>query len=252
MPHPAPHFLERTSLPRLAFRQLSGNQPGVLFLGGFHSNMLGIKANTLSSWCADQGLAFTRFDYRGHGESEGRFEDGCISDWLDDTLAIIDQHTTGPIILVGSSMGAWLMLLAAINRPERVAGLLGIASAADFTRILYEDKLTDEQRARLMREGYLEKPSAYDESPYVYTKRLIEDGRQNLLLDKPIPVNSPVRLVHSIDDPDVPWWVSEKILNDVTSPDAQLTLLKDAGHRLSRESDLDLILSLLETLIKKP
>ncbi|MBX2867665.1 MAG: alpha/beta hydrolase [Acidiferrobacterales bacterium] len=251
MPPSAPHFLERLSKPRLAYHQLEGNEPGVLFLGGFHSNMRGIKANTLSAWCSQRKTAFTRFDYRGHGESDGKFEDGCITDWLEDTLSMIDHRTAGPIILVGSSMGAWLMLLAAIRRPDRIAGLVGIAAAADFTEILYREKLCEEQRNQLMQDGYLKKPSAYDENPYIYTRKLIEDGRRNLVLDKPVQIECPLRLIHSTDDPDVPWRVSQDIMEKVTTPDVQLTLLKDAGHRLSRKEDLDLILLLLDHLLKK-
>ena len=245
-----PSFLHTPAKIRLAYRQLQGSSPGVIFLGGFKSSMQGIKARTLESWCKTQNVSFTRFDYRGHGESDGIFEEGCIGDWLTDTLEVIDQLTVGPQVLVGSSMGAWLMLLATLKRPQRVSGLLGIASAADFTKILYEKRMTSIEREELLRNEYIQRASAYDESPYIYTKKLIEDGNQHLLLNSSMQIRTSVKLIHSIDDPDVPWQISQAIMEKVESPNVKLTLLKDAGHRLSRNSDLNLILSELEQLLE--
>ncbi len=244
--------LQSIQLPsneQLMYQHFDGDSPGVMFLGGFNSSMRGTKATTLESWCRDNQRAYTRFDYRGHGESDGKFEDGCIGDWLEDTLAMIDHIDQQSLVLVGSSMGAWIMLLAAIRRPERIAGMLGIASAADFTKILFDSRLNNFEREQLINQGYVERPSTYDEHPYIYTKKLIEDGRQYLLLDQPIEINIPTRLIHSIDDPDVPWQVSTRILEQLESNNAELTLLKDAGHRLSRQSDLTLILAKLKLLL---
>lgn len=241
--------IQLPSNERLMFHHLDGDSPGVVFLGGFNSSMRGTKATTLESWCRENQRAYTRFDYRGHGQSDGKFEDGSISDWLQDTLAIIDHIDQRPLVLVGSSMGAWIMLLAAIRRPHRVAGLLGIASAADFTEILFNSRMDNSEQQQLINKGFVERPSAYGETPYIYTKKLIEDGRQHLLLNQPIPINIPTRLIHSIDDPDVPWEVSRRILEQLVSNDVDLTLLKDAGHRLSRHSDLALILSKLKQLL---
>jgi len=244
-----PQSIQLPSNERLMYHHIHGDSPGVMFLGGFNSSMKGTKATTLESWCRDNRRAYTRFDYRGHGESDGKFEDGSIGDWLQDTLAIIDYIDHQPLVLVGSSMGAWIMLLSAIHRPNRIAGLLGIASAADFTEILFNSRMNDLEREQLVNQGYVKRQSAYDEDPYIYTKKLIEDGRDNLLLDRSIPINVPTRLIHSVDDPDVPWQVSAKILKQLTTNDAELTLLKDAGHRLSRPADLELISHKLKQLL---
>ncbi len=223
-------------------------QPGVVFCGGFRSDMTGGKAQYLEGLCQSRGQAFLRFDYAGHGESSGRFEDGTIGRWLGDTLAVLDDLTEGPQILVGSSMGGWIAALAALARPNRVAGLLGIAAAPDFTEELIWDRLSGEQRARLLEDGLLLRPSDYDERPDPITLQLIEDGRTHLLLGAPVEINVPVRLIHGMADRDVPWQQSQRLAERIAGSDVRLTLIKDGQHRLSRPDDLALIGTELERL----
>lgn len=207
---------------------------------GFMSDMTGSKALALEELCKSRGQAFLRFDYRGHGASSQAFAEGCIGDWADDALLALDRLTQGPQVLVGSSMGGWIMLLTALARPERVAGLVGIAPAPDFTETLVWKELTPHQQAQLMEQGFVEIPSDYGDKPYVITKRLIEDGRQRLLLDKaPLPIKVPVRIIQGILDKDVPWQTALRIQDAVESQDVDVTLVKNGGHRLSEPQDLD-------------
>jgi pimeloyl-ACP methyl ester carboxylesterase len=210
--------------------------------------MTGDKATMLAAFCAERGQAMLRFDYSGHGVSGGRFEDGTVSRWRDDTLAAIDQLAPGRIILVGSSMGGWIALLAALARPERMAALVGIAAAPDFTETLMWEAMTFEERGILMRKGVLHVPSQYGE-PYPVTRALIENGRAHLLLEKPIPLACPVRLLHGQRDPDVPWELSLRIAEQVASDDVQVVVVKDGDHRLSRPEDLALLRRTLAPLL---
>lgn len=223
-------------------------QPGVVFCGGFRSDMTGGKAQHLERHCRGRGQGFLRFDYTGHGESSGRFEDGTIGRWLDDTLAVIDRLTEGRQILVGSSMGGWIAALAALARPNRVAGLLTIAAAPDFTQELIWDRLSEDQRMRLLEDGILLRQSDYDDRPDPITLRLIEDGRDHLLLGAPVGLAIPVRLVHGMADRDVPWQQSQRLAEQITGSNVQLTLVEDGEHRLSRPSDLALIATQLDVL----
>ena len=232
--------LDRGDGVALAWARQEGAAPTVVFLPGFRSDMTGDKATALAGFCADRGQAMLRFDYSGHGASGGRFEDGTIGRWTDDALAAIDRLTTGPLVLVGSSMGGWIALLAALARPDRVAALIGIAAAPDFTEALIWQAMSFEQRATLMRNGILEQPSRYGE-PDPITRALIEDGRTRLLLNAPIALDCPVRLLHGQDDPDVPWEMALRIAEQVTSRDVQVMLVKDGDHRLSRPQDLALL-----------
>ncbi|MEO3432558.1 alpha/beta hydrolase [Inquilinus sp. CAU 1745] len=231
-----------TSLAYASLPASGSTLPGLVFLGGFRSDMTGVKATALEAFCAARGQPFLRFDYRGHGASGGRFEEATVGDWVSDALAMIDGATSGPLILVGSSMGAWIAVLAAIARPKRIAGLVGIASAPDFTEDLIHDRLTAGQKAELARAGVLRRPSVYDTEPYPITSRLIEDGRERLVLRAPIPLAIPLRLVHGLADPDVPWVQSRRLLEAWECADARLTLVKDGDHRLSREQDLSLMM----------
>ncbi len=184
-----PAFLALADGSRLAYRHLPGLTPGILFCPGFNSDMQGQKALVLEQWCRAQGRQFTRFDYFGHGESSGSVEEGSIGRWRDDTLAVLDAVTGGPQLIVGSSMGGWLMLLAALARPARIAGLVGIAAAPDFTRALAREGLTAEQRDQLQRTGYCDLPNCYDDGePYRIGRRLLEEGEAHLLLEREIPV----------------------------------------------------------------
>jgi len=232
----------------IAYHRTRGKSPGVVFLGGFMSDMTGTKAVTLEEFCRARGQAFLRFDYRGHGASSGRFEDGTIGLWADDALAAFDRLTDGPQILVGSSMGGWIALLSALARRGRVAGLVGIAAAPDFTEDLLWDAFSSDQRAALLREGVLRLPSEYSDKPYSITLKLIEDGRRHLLLRETIDLVCPARLLHGMRDPDVPWQRSVKLAERLAAPDVRVVLVKDGDHRLSREQDLALLCRSVEEL----
>lgn len=244
--------LERLTLAgggTLAYRRSPGAQPGVLFLGGFTSDMTGVKATTLESWCRERGRAFVRFDYTGHGASSGRFADGTIGGWAEEALTVLDRLTEGPQILVGSSMGAWLMLLAAAARPERIVGLLGLACAADFTDYLLWERLDEQLRDRLRRERVITLPSPYGE-PYIIALNLIEEAQQHRLLHRAeLPIRCLVRFIHGMRDADVPWRISTRIAEQLTHPDVQVILIKDGEHTLSRESDLRLLTHTLGNIL---
>jgi pimeloyl-ACP methyl ester carboxylesterase len=227
-----------------------GRAPGIVFLGGFGSDMTGAKATRLEAFARARGLAFLRFDYHGHGASAGRFADGTIGHWGNDALAVLDLLTAGPQVLVGSSMGGWLMLLVARERPERIAGLLGLASAPDFTEDLIWDQLGPAQRQQLAREGRIEQPSDYGQ-PYVITRDLIEEGRNHLVLRRPLALPCPVRLLHGTADNDVPCDRSQMLLDAIDHDDVELTLLKNADHRLSDERSLLAIEWALEALLRQ-
>ena len=211
--------------------------------------MRGTKASFVDGFCAARGLGFVRFDYSGHGESSGRFTDGTIGRWAEEAIAVIDHAADGRMILVGSSMGGWIMLLAALARPARVAGLVGIAPAPDFTEALIWDRLSDEERGRLVRIGQLETPSDYSEEPTIITRGLIEEGRYHLLLTAPIGIHCPVRLLHGMADPDVPDRMSLDLAQRIAGDDVRVTLIKDGDHRLSREQDLALLGAAIEGLV---
>ncbi len=229
--------LNLSNAPPLACCHTPGALPTVVFLTGFRSDMTGAKALHLERHCELSGRAFLRFDYRGHGASGGRFEDGCVGDWRDDALAMVDEVVAGPVVLVGSSMGGWIMLLAALARPDRVRALLGLAPAPDFTRDLIAARLAPEQAEALARDGVILAPSDYGE-PLPITRRLLEDGERHLLLDRPIPFRGPVHLLHGQMDPDVPWQTSLRLAACLESAAVTVELVKDGDHRLSREDDL--------------
>lgn len=245
---PAIHSLERGGTT-IAYRSSPGVGPGLVFLTGFRSDMGGTKAVALERWAQDRGRAFIRFDYHAHGMSSGDWADGCIGRWRDDALAVLDQLTDGPQILVGSSMGGWIALLLALARPERVAGLMGIAPAPDFTERMIRSRLTDAQRLALETQGRFIAPSAYDPEGYPITQHLLEEARAHLLLSGPIPIRCPVRLLHGQRDPDIPWRTSLDLADALESPDVQVTLVKDGDHRLSRDADIALMLRLVEGLV---
>ena len=212
--------------------------------------MAGTKATFLDEFCAARGLPYVRFDYSGHGAASGRFEDGTIGAWAEDAIAVIDHVADGPLILVGSSMGGWLMLLAALARPDRVAGLVGLAPAPDFTEALIWNRLTDDERDRLMRTGRLETPSQYSEQPTIVTRALVEEGRRHLLLSAPIGLRCPVRLLHGMADPDVPYRLSLGLAERIAGEDVRVTLIKNGDHRLSCADDLALLGAAIEELLR--
>ncbi len=205
----------------IAYQRCHGRSPTVVFLTGLRSDMTGGKALALEALARARGQGFLRFDYRGHGQSSGRFEETVIGDWLDDALLALDRLTEGPLVLVGSSLGGWLMLLAALARRERVKGLVGIAAAADFTEELMWKHFSPDQRARLAAVGVLRLPSQYDEEPMAITGALIEDGRKHLVLCGPIAFAGPVRLIHGLADPDVPFETSFRIAMRLASSDVR-------------------------------
>lgn len=225
-----------------AFRRTpaQGGRASLMWLGGFKSDMEGGKAVHLHAWAAESGRGYTRFDYHGHGSSGGRFEDGTISLWRDDALAVLDRATEGPQVLVGSSMGGWMALLAALARPERVAGLILIAPAPDFTQALMWEGFSEEIRRDIMETGAWMAPSEYDPGGYPITRALIEDGRRHLLLDKgPIAITAPVRILQGARDADVPWTHAQRLVDALASEDLEFTLVKSGDHRLSEPHDLD-------------
>lgn len=234
----------------IAFHKFDGRQPGVIFCGGFRSDMTGTKATALETSCRDAGRAYVRFDYQGHGASSGDFKDGTIGLWLNDTLAVIDQLLDGDIVVVGSSMGGWIALLAALARPDRVAGLVTVAAAADFTEELPWPALGDAAREKLKRDGVLYVPSDYDDEPYPITLRLLEEGRRHLLLNGPIALSCPVRLLHGMKDPDVPWRLALKIADRLAGEDVIVTLIKNGDHRLSTPRDIERLTTMVEKLCR--
>jgi pimeloyl-ACP methyl ester carboxylesterase len=242
-------ILARPDGATIAYHRLYGAPPGILFLGGFRSDMTGTKALFLEDYCRRRGRAYVRFDYFGHGRSSGDFAQGTIGRWREDAIAVIDSLTEGPQIVVGSSMGGWIMLLTALARPQRVAALVGIAGAPDFTEELLWPRLTPAERAELMEHGAVILPSPFDPAGYLYTRALIEDGSRHLLLGAPIALDMPVRLLHGLADASVPWQLSLRLAERLTSRDVALTLVKDGDHRLSTEPDLARLAQTLDALI---
>ncbi len=245
--------LQFLTLPdrRLAYHRHAGdnNKTGVIFLGGYASDMTGTKACFLADCCASRNISFLRFDYRGHGRSDGDFKDGTIGAWLEDSLAVFDQLTQGPQIVIGSSMGGWLGLLLALQRAERIKAFIGIAAAPDFTEDLMWDMFTETQRAQLARDGMIYDENAPPEERAPITLRLIEEGRQHLLLRDKINLQCPVRLLQGMADTDVPWRHAQRITEALTSHDARVELIKDGDHRLSRQQDLDTLWETVEEFV---
>jgi pimeloyl-ACP methyl ester carboxylesterase len=243
-----PSFLRLSTGDQVAYHHLPGAAPEVLFCGGYTSDMSGTKALALARHCRERGRAYTRFDYRGHGASSGRFEDGTIGSWLADALTIVDRIAAGPLVVVGSSMGGWIMLLLALARPERIRGLVGIAAAPDFSEDQLLANASRGQRRELAGQGYWLQPSAYGGPPCPVTRDLIEDGRRHLLLRGPIPIRCPVHLLHGQRDPDVPWQTALRLAERLESDDVTVELIKAGDHRLSTPSDLARITAAIERL----
>ncbi len=220
----------------LAYHRTQGAGPTVVFLGGFKSDMEGSKATYLEAWAQRTGRAFLRFDYSGHGQSSEAFEDGCIGDWFEDACAMLEM-IDGPLVLVGSSMGGWISLQVARAMPERVVGLVGIAAAPDFTEDGFWASFDEVMRAKLMREGRVALPSEYGE-PYIITKRLIEEGRDRLVLRTPLDLPFPVRFLQGTKDTSVTTQTALRLLDHATSPDMRLTLVDGADHSFSSETCL--------------
>ncbi len=247
----SPHYIETDYGAKLAYYKTEGQGPGVVFFGGLMSDMTGSKALALEALCKEQGRAFLRFDYTGHGASSGEFADGSIGDWSRDAIYALDHLTQGPQLVIGSSMGGWQMLLAALARPERVAGLIGIAAAPDFSVRLMWEKMTDAQRAELVEQGVLHIPNDYGDEPYTIRHHFIEESRQHMLLDKEIPIDCPVHLLHGMDDADVPWELSVKTAEQLRRADVQISLVKGVGHRFSEPEQLALLRKTVNDMLEK-
>ena len=243
-----PEFLQTKEGRSIAYHRIGGTGPGLVFLGGFKSDMGGTKAVHLEHWARTQGRAFLRFDYSGHGESSGDFTDGCISEWADDAFAAISRLTEGPQILVGSSMGGWISLLMAKRMPEKIAGLVTIAAAPDFTEDSMWGSFTDAQKSEL-EAGQVALPSDYGE-PYIITKKLIEDGRTQLVLREPLPLSFPVRMLQGTDDTDVDMSVALRLIAHSTGDDMRLVVLKGGDHRFSDPVALKLVEDAIRNVIE--
>ena len=241
-----PDYLDIGGDRRLAYALTEGRGPTLVFLPGYMSDMEGTKAVALAAWARAEGRAMLRFDYGGCGASEGAFEAQTLADWRNDTLSIIDMLTDTPAVLVGSSMGGWLMLLVALAWPERIAGLVGIASAPDFTAWGY----APDEKMTILREGRVERPSEYAETPYVTSRAFWESGETLRLLHAEIAIDCPVRLLHGQADADVPWAYALELSKKLRSADVQTVLVKDGDHRLSRPQDIALLIATVRTLLE--
>lgn len=230
---------------RLAYRHRAGRGPTIVFLPGYMSDMEGGKATALDAWAEAEGRAMLRFDYSGCGASDGAFESQTLATWRGDLLALLDEVVEGPVVLVGSSMGGWLMLHAALARPDRVAGLVGIAAAPDFTSWGF----TQDQKMTILREGRLEEPNPYGDAPTVTTRGFWESGEGLRLLHAEIAIDCPVRLLHGQADADVPWAYALELMKRLRSSDVQTTIVKDGDHRLSREPDIALLIATVKGLL---
>lgn len=242
--------LQRGVSTTIAYRRTPGKSPGVVFLTGYKSDMTGQKAVRLEEFCRGRGNAFVRFDYYGHGESSGAFTDGTIGGWTEDAICVLDLLTEGPQVLVGSSLGGWIMILVALRRRDRIAGLIGTAAAPDFTEDI-PAMLSDDQKAALERDGVVPVYSPYDPEPTPVTRRIIEEGRQHLVMREEIPLDCPVRLIHGMEDPDVPWQTSWQLASNFRSRDVEISLVKAGDHRLSEPHDLDRLCRTLEILLSE-
>lgn len=245
-----PDILVRENAPDLAYVKTQGSNkdlPAVIFLGGFRSDMEGTKAIFLEELCKKNSQTYVRFDYRGHGQSQGVFEEACISDWAQDARDVIEHCTSGPVILVGSSMGGWISLLIAIKL-KRVEGLIGLAAAPDFT-LWMEEKMDEDQKFSLKEKGYFELPNDYDPAPYIITKTLIEDGRKNKLLDSEVNIDAPVRLIQGMKDADVEWQTAHRIKNAINGENVEVILLENADHRLSAPEELKILENTLNDML---
>ncbi len=239
-------YHERENRPRLVYRHLEGIGPTLVFLPGYMSDMTGSKANAVMAYAEAEGRACLLLDYAGCGASDGDFREQTLSLWRDDVMGLINALVLGPVVLIGSSMGGWLMLLVAKAHPERVRALIGIAPAPDFT----DWGFTQDEKLTILRDGRLEQPSDYADSPYITTRAFFEDGEAHRMLGTEIAIDCPVRLSHGQADRDVPWEYSVRLARQLRSADVQVTLVKDGDHRLSRIEDVARLLAQIEWLLE--
>ncbi|KAG2456671.1 abhydrolase domain containing 10, depalmitoylase b [Polypterus senegalus] len=244
-------YLSRPDLPKIAYHNTKGKSPGVIFLPGFASNMNGQKALALEEFCKSLGHSFLRFDYSGCGASEGKLEDGSIGKWKKEVLSVIDELTEGPQILVGSSMGGWLMLHAALARPEKVAALVGVATASDHFVTTYKS-LSIETKQEIEQKGEWRFLSKYSEEGfYKISPEFIKDAENHCLLHSPIPITCPVKLIHGMKDEEVPWHVSVHVAERLLSNDVDVVLRKHGQHRMSQPDDIKVLIFVVDDLIDK-
>jgi len=255
-----PSILKLPDGQHIAYHKFSSpakkNQPGIIFMGGFKSDMEGAKAIFLENYCQKMKIDFLRFDYFGHGKSSGDFLKGTISRWRDDALAVLDNLTSGPQILIGSSLGGWIMLLAALARKDKIKSLIGIAAAPDFTERLIWDKLKESEKETLRNTGFFDLPSEYcndpaeECEPYTITYKLIDDARKHLLLNKKvIDLHCNVNLIHGMKDLDVPYGFSIELCNKIAGKNVTLHLAKDGNHRMSEPESLEILRNVVEKTI---
>jgi pimeloyl-ACP methyl ester carboxylesterase len=249
-PPAAPGTLARPDGATIAYHRLAGDPPGIVFLGGFRSDMTGTKATYLEDYCRRCGHAYIRFDYFAHGASSGDFAQATIGRWAADAVAVVESLTVGPQILVGSSLGGWIMLLAALARPERVRALVGIAAAPDFTEGLFWQRLDDAQQREFRSRGVITLPSEYDPAGYTYYRHLFDEAKSHLVMRQPIAIDCPVRLLHGMQDEAVPWQRSLALADRLRSRDVTVTLVKDGDHRLSTAADLARLAAALDGLLQ--
>ncbi|QLC25570.1 alpha/beta hydrolase [Parasphingopyxis algicola] len=238
-------YHDRKGRPRLAYRHREGIGPTLVFLPGYMSDMTGSKASAIMAYAEAENRACLLLDYAGCGSSDGEFEEQKLTDWRDDVMDLVNALVLGPVVLIGSSMGGWLMLLCALAHPERVSALVGIAAAPDFT----DWGFTQDEKLTILRDGRLEQPSDYDDSPYVTSRTFFESGEASRLLGTEIAIDCPVRLVHGQQDRDVPWEYSVRLARQLRSADVHVTLVKDGDHRLSRVEDVARLLAQIEWLL---
>lgn len=253
MTQPDVQYLRRDDGPDLAYvyspaRDDGPDLPTIMFCGGFKSDMQGTKATYFEQQLSDSGQAYVRFDYSGHGQSEGNFKDGTIGAWLDDALAIFDHVVKGPVIVVGSSMGGWIGLLMAQARQDDVKGFIGIAAAPDFTVRLYDEELSDGQREAIQSQGYLEVPNDYSDEPYIFTKRLFDDGKKHLLLTQEHQHTYPIMLFHGLRDETVPKESPLAIRDRYQGGPLDVVFVEDGDHSLSRSEDLEMMIAEIKAM----
>ena len=248
-------YLKRDGKPDIAYRKTvaadEADAPIVVFCGGFRSDMEGTKAVFLEELCKAEGYGYIRFDYSGHGQSGGIFEEGTISQWKDDALSVIDTLTGGKIVLVGSLMGGWISFLIARERPDIVHGLIGLAAAPDFSREMYSENFSEDMRVELQETGRTYLPNDYSDEPYIITRDLIEDGEKNCFLDKGMALSCPVSLIQGKKDRDVPWKVAQRIQEVISGTDVKVTYLDNADHRLSAPDELAVLKEELTAMLDK-
>ncbi|MGV6802243.1 MAG: alpha/beta hydrolase [bacterium] len=242
------NILQRDNAPSLAWQQIKGSAPGLFWLGGYASDMMGTKASYLSTWAEDNGIEFTRFDYTGHGQSDGDFEQGTISLWRDDAAAILQHATDNKQILIGSSMGAWIACLLAKQFPDSISALILIAPAPDFTSELMWPSWDADKRETIQRDGRLVIPSAYDDSEFVYTLKMIEDGHRHRVLNQDLRISAPVRILQGMRDDIVPWQHAMRLAEHIDTDDLEVSMMGNSDHRMSSRADLQKLLTVLQEL----